>query len=228
MKSLFTLSALIFIIIHLFLVDAFCENTEKQSFPLISCEPKNNIYQQERDISNRAVNNLEREGLSSDQKLVVVSKTPELFSYTLTGISALLSVITILIGVITGIGLTIVIKANKERKEIEGIRLTINQEIEHARNDLKNDYKKMTEGLKLTSSKIIQIRQAKRKLRDLLSQTQPSSKEVYLLIQKTVTYPDAECLVLYAKAMDLFETNVDIIRIIRNALLEFSRNPEKI
>lgn len=158
-----------------------------------------------------------------DKELVVVSKTPEFFTYTLSTISVLLSVITILVAIITGVGLTVVIRASRDKKELEGIRASFDREQKETRENLKRDYEKMIEALQQTAFGLATFQRAKHNLRETLSMPDPSPKDVHLLIQKTVRYPDAECLKLYAKALLMFETNVDIVRVVRNGILEFSR-----
>ncbi len=161
-----------------------------------------------------------------DKELVVVSKTPEFFTYVLSAISVVLSILIILVGIITGLGLTIVIKASRDKKEIEDKRESFVKEQEKMRQNLKHEYEKMVKALQHKTFTQARVQRAKRSLRDALSTDNPSHGNVYMMIERTVSYPDAECLSLYAKALSIFETNVDIIRVVRNGILEFSRNIE--
>ena len=161
----------------------------------------------------------------AEKELVVVSKNPEFFSYTLTGISIVLSLVTVLIGIGSGIGLTIVLKALRERKELELLRSSFDQEQKRLQEQLQKDYKQMTEALQRTVFGSMKLHRTKELLREALSMEKPSEREVYRLLQQTVSYPDTECLRLYAKALVKFETSVDIVRGVRNGILQFARNP---
>ena len=106
--------------------------------------------------------------------------------------------------------------------------VSFDKEQKEIRAKLKNDYEKMTVALERTAFRLANFHTAKRTLRDTLSKPNPSVNEIYLLLEKTIKYPDVECLQLYSKALELFESNFDIVRLIRNGIMQFARNPEKL
>jgi hypothetical protein len=162
---------------------------------------------------------------SSGKELVVVSKTPEFFTYTLATISILLTVISVLLGISAGVGVTIVVKAMKEKEELLEIRKKTRSDAKLIRRQLKSDYDSMVEALKITSFNLTTLIKAKRDLANALAASPVSKKVVYSALQKTVAYPDVECLRLYSKALVKFENDLDIVRLIRNGLLHYARNP---
>jgi hypothetical protein len=158
-----------------------------------------------------------------EKELVVVSKTPELFSYSLTGISVLLSVIVIVIGIITGVGLAIVLKVDRERKKLERAKNELIEKQQGILKELESEHKSMLISLKKTAYRLKDFSIVKGNLEILLSEASPDSKKAYELIQKTVLYPDKECLHLYAKALNKFEKDINIIRIVRNGIISYVR-----
>jgi hypothetical protein len=185
-------------------------------------EPENSQVANNNSPYNSSVNTYK------DKELVVVSKSPEFFSYILPSISILLAIVTLLVGVITGVGVAIVTKVYRERKKLEDIRGSFEKEKEKSLDSLKSEYDKMTQALERTAFRLASFHVSKRDLRNLLSTQTPSPKDSYMLIEKTIKYPDVECLELYAHALKLFENDINIIRLVRNGLIQFSRSPDKI
>ena len=81
--------------------------------------------------------------------------------------------------------------------------------------------------LKITALGLGTINNAKAKLRDLLSDESAPFDDVYRQVQKTIISPDEECLRLYAKVLLKYENKIDMIRLIRNGILQYARNPQE-
>ncbi len=160
---------------------------------------------------------------SSD--LVIVSKVPEYISYTLPTLAILLSVITIIIGIFGGLGLSLVVKIHKEKTEIEKQKLTFEELKNSYSEKLQKEHLAMLEALKRAAFGMAKLSAAKREASNLLTNDKPDTKRLFSVLQKTVAYPDLECLRLYAATLQKCEGNVDLVRVVRNGLLQFHRNP---
>ena len=154
------------------------------------------------------------------KEYLVVSRNPEFFNYTLTGISILLTVMTILLGVTTGIGLTVVLKVGKERKELEGMRKSITEEKEQITQQLQTDYNILLEAMKKTVYGLATLQNAKTEIERILDDGGDKGL-LYKLIEKTVIHTDHDCVRLYGKILQQYEADIDIVRLVRNGLLQF-------
>lgn len=156
---------------------------------------------------------------------VTVSRNPEIFSYILMGISTIVAIITIIVGVITGIGIIMLVKISKDKRQLESERKDLANDFDNVRKELNEEFDKMKRSLKMIAFGLGSNQKAKNDLKILLDEKHPDVTKVFLCLEKTVKYPDLECLSLYAKSLNRFYNNIDIIRVIRNGILQFSRNP---
>jgi hypothetical protein len=164
--------------------------------------------------------------VADNKQLVVVSKTPEFFTYTLTAISIVISAVTLLIGVLTGIAFTFILNVNKERKGLDAIRETIRKQQEEVTKNIKEKYEQIDEYLKQTIYGLSTVHNAKAEISSLLLQDTPVFDQVYKAVEKTTRFPDEECIRLYAKVLLKYEDKIDMVRLVRNGLLAYARNPQ--
>ena len=166
----------------------------------------------------------------------------------LTVIGVLLSVLTLLFALAAGIGIKIILTAFQEQKKIDGLLRELEEkqntaheglkelfdEMRHKLKDdqhlfsnkMRNDGKEIVEAFKITVLGTAQLQRAKRELENALVDSKPNVDKVYAALQKTIAYPDADCLRLYAIALTKLEGNIDIARLVRNGILQYSRSPE--
>lgn len=157
----------------------------------------------------------------SARNTVAEPDSAKFFSTTLSIISVLLTIISLIIAAIVGCGFLFILRVSKERKQLADDRRKREKDYKAFQQKLKRDYKRMLEALKRVAFGLASVARAKAKLRKLLSdETTPDRDAVYKAIQATVRYPDSECLRLYGKALLLFENDVDIVRIVRSALMQ--------
>jgi len=173
--------------------------------------------------SNTSANNQ----ISTNKDLVVVSKNPEFFTYILSAISILLTVVVIIVGFMGGLGFLIVRRIDNKVNNLETMKKSFEKEQEELRNQLQDDCKKHLNVLELTALGLGTINRAKTNLRNLLASDAAAFPDVYKEVQKTIISPDEECLRLYAQVLQKYEDKIDMIRLIRNGLLEYARNPHE-
>lgn len=166
--------------------------------------------------------------IASEKELVVVSKTPEFFSYILSGISALLIAITVLMGLITGIGFLFILSARKEKKQLETLRITLEKEQEKISNSFESAYKDAVQKIHNLSIRLQNFNHVKRELETMLSSYKlngaSTKHDIFMVTQKTIMYSDIECLRLYSEILLLFGNDADMVRLVRNGILQFTKN----
>jgi len=160
------------------------------------------------------------------KNLVVVSRNPEFFTVTLASIAILLSAITVIIGIFSGVALSVVIKVQRERAKIEKLHLSFDKHQQLMKNQLEREHRAMLVAMKRTAFGMARLHNAKRQVSDLLAGNNPNAGRLYQALQKTISYPDLECIRLYANVLDRFENNVDIVRCVRNGLVQYHRDPD--
>ena len=130
MKIFIIDSIFFFLLIAFFSNSVFSATSENASLESAKPITKNESEISVAETGSRAAQstNSSNKKNSTYNELVVVSKNPDFFSYILSSIAILLTVITILVGVITGTGLAIVIKLYRERKKLEEIRVSFDKE----------------------------------------------------------------------------------------------------
>jgi len=161
-----------------------------------------------------------------------ISDILETFSLAFNITSILLIIITLLLTVTIYIVIKMVVIAGKEQKtindEIKNIS-TQKREFEEYIKDLKDSFKHDQEKFINTFRRTIFIEkefiEAKQNVAKLLSATPLDKNAIYTAIQKTINSPDLECIHLYSISIGKFPQDIDIMRLVRNGLLSFSKNP---
>jgi hypothetical protein len=164
--------------------------------------------------------------ISTNKEFVVVSKTPEFYSYTLTGLSILLTMVILAITFMTGAGFTLLKSISKETESLKSIKKSVEEEHTLLIKKLNADCVSHVQTLKLTAMGLVGVYSGKENLRNLLADDKSVVDDVYKELQKTIKYPDEECIRLYAKVLTVYEGNIDIVRLVRNGLLQYARNPQ--
>ena len=163
--------------------------------------------------------------ITTNKDLVVVSRTPEFYSYTLTGITVILSIVVLAVTFMAGYGATLVYKIKKENEALSIVKQSIEKEHEDLIEKLNKDCEKHISTLKLTALGLVTVHSGKNNLKNLLSEKDPSFDSIYMEVQKTIQYPDEECIRIYGKILTIYEDEIDMIRLVRNGLLQYSSLP---
>lgn len=153
-------------------------------------------------------------------------KASEFITYTLSALAILISAIVLVIGVFSGVALSVVIRVKKEREDMEKLRGNLDEQQKNIHKKLTQEYSVLIDTMKRTAFELGKLHRAKKNVRELLAKKAPDVGRVYAEIQKTVQYPDLECLALYGEALEKFEGNVDIVRCVRNGIVQYKRNPD--
>lgn len=175
--------------------------------------------------SQASVSTQQAENRESAREFVVVSKAPEFFSYALTLITLLLTVITFVVGTVFVILASMLWRVNKESKELAAGREKVDAALDKKMQEFIAQYEKNVLAFEIQALGLGALHSAKSKIREMILTNSGSVNEMYRELQKTVKYPDLECLHFYAAALDRHKGNVDIERIVRNGLVSFAQNP---
>ena len=118
-----------------------------------------------------------------------------------------------------------ILKVRATKETIETLRNGLSSSHNDASQSLQQQADELLALLRRTSQSLGVTFQAKRELSELLATSEPDVTAVYAALEKTVGAPDIECVRFYARSLDRFQQDRDIIRIVRSGLEEFARNP---
>ncbi len=149
---------------------------------------------------------------SPGERLLSPDDSNNFFSFSLNVLTLTLGIVTLLVGVVAGVGVAIVVRLMTEKRQFE-----------KQKKGLQNEFDRMLSILKETALGHIQLNETKRELQIKLAEKGLHEKDVYHLLQKTVTRPDQQCIEIYAEILDRFEENVNMIRVVRNGLSAFAK-----
>jgi hypothetical protein len=164
-----------------------------------------------------------------DSPLVVVSKTPELFTYVLAGLSLLVTVITLVLAGSSYIGIKFAAEARKQVAEVkkltqdytskvEALEKEISQFYVQKKKDLEAHARQVFTAIAKKEYELFQVKRQKQELRNELAQQRPDFMMCYRLLTQVLQYPDSNSLGLYARCLQVFPDKPDIARAVRRGL----------
>lgn len=153
------------------------------------------------------------------------SELVEISGLLLTGISVILAIVVFFAGVITTAGGALIWSAFKERENLKRHMGDLNAARDSCLEELSKERAKALEMIERLAVSVVSVRSSKQRLDELLTFESNVNlvEEIYTELQRTVAYPDRECIGIYYRILEKYESSVDLVRLVRNGLHAYAR-----
>lgn len=150
------------------------------------------------------------------------STVVELSGMIVAAVSVVLAALTLVVGWITAAGGFLVWKAWQEKGMLKEQLGDISKARDTAIATIEAQKTASIDFITRTAVGATRVKAAKQKLLELLMDAELDPAALYAELQKTVQYPDRECLIIYSKLLERQGANVDLVRLIRNGIQEYA------
>lgn len=165
----------------------------------------------------------------SKKELVVVSTTPEIFTYIIAALSLIVTVVTVVLAGSSYVGLKTLAEIKKKVKEsiaeknkCEEAAMSLRSGAEifykEKKIELENQAKELFREIAKEEYGILRINVIKKQLMGELSEPEPKKNICFRLLSQIISFPDQNILEIYAKCLVKFPGDFDIARVVSHGL----------